>query len=394
VLSDPTALRPGSIHVGTTTRIDVLFGSLANSRGRDAVAVLMDGTGADGLDGLREVKARLGLSIAHDGLGDRRVDADYLLPPAEMPHVIQEYARILHDERNEAALLSSVPYVTALLSRRWSHPLTHLDQHVVVRALRRRMGVLALRDADDYLDRLRDDSCEARTLAHEALTRPHALFDEAASLFTLEREVVAPLVSGARERGAIRAWVPACGTGEDAYLLAMLLSEAAEDSCRFVIFATEASVRLPTLRRGEISAATHAALSPERRARFFEPMGRQLRLGPRLRSKLVVRAHDVLRDPPLAEIDVVLCRNLLADLEIRARYAALERLRHALSDRGLLVIGARDTLGLAGRQFARLDAPSGEAKMQILRKIAPPPVSAYPLSNDGGRSLVGRDRLE
>src|SRR5713101_1705135 len=51
---------------GAHTSIDLLFRTLADAYGKDAVAILLSGTGADGTLGLRRIKEEGGFAIAED----------------------------------------------------------------------------------------------------------------------------------------------------------------------------------------------------------------------------------------------------------------------------------------------------------------------------------------
>ena len=80
---------------GAHTSIDLFFRTLAKAYGKDAVAILLSGTGADGTLGLGQVKEEGGFVIAQDpdeaeyadmprsAINTSRVDL--VMPVAEMP---------------------------------------------------------------------------------------------------------------------------------------------------------------------------------------------------------------------------------------------------------------------------------------------------------------------
>jgi two-component system CheB/CheR fusion protein len=82
-------------HPGLAHSIDVFFRSLAEAVQERAVAIILSGTGNDGTDGARVVKAGQGLIIVqdpesakYDGMPRAAIAAglaDYILPPEEMP---------------------------------------------------------------------------------------------------------------------------------------------------------------------------------------------------------------------------------------------------------------------------------------------------------------------
>jgi two-component system, chemotaxis family, CheB/CheR fusion protein len=81
--------------------VDVLFRSLAADQGERAIAIVLSGTGSNGTDGLKEVKAAGGLilvqdpqSAKFDGMPRSAITAgmaDHILPPEAMPAVLLSY---------------------------------------------------------------------------------------------------------------------------------------------------------------------------------------------------------------------------------------------------------------------------------------------------------------
>jgi two-component system chemotaxis response regulator CheB len=88
---------------GVRPAVDPLFRSAARSYGRRVIGIILSGTGADGTEGIRAIKAAGGLAIAQDpteaefagmpGYAIRFDDVDYVLPAAAMGPVLDELAR-------------------------------------------------------------------------------------------------------------------------------------------------------------------------------------------------------------------------------------------------------------------------------------------------------------
>jgi two-component system CheB/CheR fusion protein len=96
-------------HPGLAHSIDIFFRSLAETAQERAVAIILSGTGSDGTNGARVVKARQGLVIVqepesakYDGMPRAAIAAgvaDYILPPEEMPRQLIEYVSHTSSER-------------------------------------------------------------------------------------------------------------------------------------------------------------------------------------------------------------------------------------------------------------------------------------------------------
>src|SRR5262249_49083731 len=96
------------------------------------------------------------------------------------------------------------------------------------RRIERRMSLHQIHDHAEYLSLLHEHRSELDILFNELLIGVTGFFRDPAEWDRLSREVIPAL---ARERtpvGALRAWVPGCSTGEEAYSLAIVFREAIE----------------------------------------------------------------------------------------------------------------------------------------------------------------------
>ena len=81
--------------------VDVLFRSLAADQGERAIAIILSGTGSNGTDGLKEVKAAGGLILIQDpptakfdGMPRSAIAAgmvDHIVAPEAMPEILVRY---------------------------------------------------------------------------------------------------------------------------------------------------------------------------------------------------------------------------------------------------------------------------------------------------------------
>src|SRR6185295_12005741 len=113
----------------------------------------------------------------------------------------------------------------------------------------------------------------------------------------------------------LRVWVPACATGEEAYSIAILLSEYArtlDSPPALQIFATDLDeVVLSEARSGVYPTSIETDVSPQRLQRFFIREHRGYRVRRELRECLLFAVHDLLKDSPFSRLDLISCRNLL-----------------------------------------------------------------------------------
>src|SRR5262249_1452679 len=152
----------------------------------------------------------------------------------------------------------------------------------------------------DYESLLHDDPSELEALVRGIPIHVTEFFRDAEAWDTLNGDAIGPLLDHREE--PIRAWTPACSTGEEAYSVAMLLSEQSELAGRppdFQVFATNAYPEiLARASRGVFSDKAIAPISPERRSRFLYAADGAWRIRRRLRERMVFAAQDLLADPP------------------------------------------------------------------------------------------------
>jgi chemotaxis protein methyltransferase CheR len=185
------------------------------------------------------------------------------------------------------------------------------------------------------------------------------------------------LLAAAHARGAseVNVWVSACASGEEAYSVAMLATEAfGHGRPPVAILATDISMR--ALRRAEEAAYSERStrdLSPARRDRFLVREGARSAVGEQLRSLVRLRRHNLVADPapPPGEVafDLVLCRNVLIYFGLETVETVVRSLESALQPGGQLILGATDRLTSSARRL-------GEIATSEARPAAPVPTWA------------------
>src|SRR5262249_50466063 len=158
----------------------------------------------------------------------------------------------------------------------------------VVRRIARRMQVSRTEDLREYYETLRDNTEEAQALLGDLLISVTTFFRDSESFEALKVQVVPALFDGREATDTIRAWVPGCATGEEAYSVAMLLLE--EGSRRdfrpgLQVFGSDLDSRaLGVAREGRYPASIEADVSEERLRRFFTREGDGYRVRQELRD--------------------------------------------------------------------------------------------------------------
>ncbi len=152
--------------------------------------------------------------------------------------------------------------------------------------------------------------------------------------------------------GPFRCLSAGCGTGEEAYSLAIALAEAKSrsPSFQFEVIGADLSARaVARARHGVYAAARGESIPPELRERYFTERDGRIAadaLKPHVRfARLNLCEPDSLL--PLGSFDLVLARGFLPSLTGEGRRAALANLAKALAPDGVLLLGPEDSIGEA-----------------------------------------------
>jgi two-component system CheB/CheR fusion protein len=373
---------------GRHVAVDLFFRTLADTHGSRAAAIVLSGADGDGAIGIKRIKERGGLTIAQDPTEADHESmprsamatgmVDWVLPVAEMPRRIIQYweterhiqlpaetgpqpAREIPPpgekapaEQHEAALREILSFLKVRTGRDFSY----YKRATIVRRIGRRMQVNWILEPEAYLSLLRTSPGESGALLQDLLISVTNFFRDREAFDALE-SVIPRLFEGKGPGDCVRVWVPACATGEEAYSIAVLLSEyagALDSPPSFQIFATDLDESaIQSAREALYPETISADLSEERLRRFFTKTERGYRVKRELRESVLFAIHDLLKDSPFSRLDLVSCRNLLIYLNREAQGEALQIFHFALNPRGALFLGVSDSVDEGSALFAVVD---------------------------------------
>ena len=370
-LLEPSAPR------GQRLPIDFFFASLAQDQRERGIAVVLSGTGSDGAQGVRAIKAEGGMVMAQsptstefDGMPRSAIATglvDYQLAPSEMPaqlyayatHAFGTMARPASDPmpNNDSALKK----IFILLRAQTGHDFSNYKPSTIHRRIERRMAVHQVETFDAYVKYLQQTPTEVEALFGDLLIGVTNFFRDPEAFQVLEQLAIPKLFENKPAGAVVRVWVTGCSTGEEAYSIAILLQErmaALKTPYTVQIFATDIDCRaIATARAGLFAASISADISPERLARFFtlEPDGSAYRIHKGIRDLMVFSEQDLIKDPPFSKLDMVTCRNLLIYMNVELQKKLIPLFHYALKPGGLLFLGTSEGIGEFDELFTVLD---------------------------------------
>ena len=375
-------LEPRAEVRGHQMPVDHFFLSLAEDQKNNAIGVILSGTASDGALGLKAIKAEGGITFAQDeksakygGMPHSAAAAnaaDFILPPEG---IAKELVRIsLHPYLPAKAralqnagkavdrfLLNGneLGEIFAVLKASTGVDFTHYKQATPKRRILRGMALRRIENIKDYVGYLEENPAEREALCQDILIHVTGFFRDPETFTALADQVFPEIIKNRGPQRPVRVWVPGCSTGEEAYSLAVALVEFLGKNATNMpiqIFATDIlDGAIHKARAGRYPENIASELSPERLERFFVRMDGGYEVSKSIREMCVFAKHDLTRDPPFSNLDLISCRNVLIYLRQELQRRAMAVFHYALHPAGFLLLGKSETIGRFPDLFASVD---------------------------------------
>jgi two-component system CheB/CheR fusion protein len=376
------SLLHGSLHLlppaaprGLRLPIDFFFRSLAEDQHERSVGVILSGMGSDGTLGLRAIKEKGGIvlvqdpaSAKFDSMPRSAVEAglaDFVAPAEELPDKLIAYSRHLPrmgkpDLHFDGKTQGGLEKIVILLRSHTGHDFTLYRRSTLHRRVERRIGVHKLGKIGAYIRYLQANPQELDILFKELLIGVTSFFRDPAAWQQLAKQALPALLAGRAAAGSVRAWVAGCSTGEEAYTLAIVLSEALKQiksasHITIQIYATDLDKEaIDKARQGLFPETVTADVSPARLARFFVKQEGGYRVNKDIRAMVVFAPQNLIMDPPFTKLDILCCRNLLIYLTPELQKKIFPLFHYSLNPHGVLFLGSAESIGGSTKLFTPL----------------------------------------
>jgi two-component system CheB/CheR fusion protein len=363
---------------GRRVPIDLFFRTLAEAYGKNAISIILSGTGTDGTLGLKRIKEEGGICIVqdpaeaeYDGMPRSAINTglvDLILPIAEMPQRLLNIKRgaeklklpAVEDDKLPPDLdAETLGEILTLVRVRTGHDFSSYKQPTMLRRIARRLHVHGLENLQDYLEVLREQPEEAKALLGDLLISVTNFFRDKEAFAALENVVIPRLFAGKTADDYVRVWCVACATGEEAYSVAILLAEFASkiaDPPKIQVFASDINEKaIAIARECRYDETISIDVSPERLRRFFTKEVNYYRVKKEIRDLMLFTPHNILRDVPFSRQDLITCRNLLIYLNRETQEKVLETFHFALQQDGYLFLSLSETAESVPALFTIVD---------------------------------------
>ena len=350
---------------GINLPIDSFFRSMAEEMGEKAICVILSGTATDGTLGLKAVKELGGLvmvqdpnSAKYDGMPRSAIATgmvDFILPVEKIPEELVRYVKAPYMGESKKVfitddqLANNIQKIFSLIRSSTGHDLSHYKQTTIRRRIERRMAINQINKISDFVKYLQQTPLEVDILFKDMLIGVTSFFRDPEAFKILKEQVLPGLLKNKDPDSLIRIWSVGCSTGEEAYSLAILFSEAlnmVKKHFNIQIFASDIDAQaIDFARLGSYPDSIAADVSQERLHQYFLKEGNCYKVKKKIRDRVVFALQNVIKDPPFSKIDLVSCRNLLIYMDSELQKKVLPLYHYTLNQDGVLFLGTSESIG-------------------------------------------------
>ncbi len=357
--------------------INTFFRSLAESYQDKSIAIVLSGTGSDGSKGISGVHDSGGFVLAQtpetckfDAMPVNAVNThnvDLVLAPEDIPMALLKYSKRTSNVELQMSMgafdaeVTEFSEVLVLLNNRYNLDFSQYKPSTISRRLERRLGYQKSATLREYIDLLLVNQDELEALYYDLLIGVTQFYRDKRAFNSLRNEIPKLLEEFDKEP-EIRLWVAACATGQEAYSIAMLMTEVMEQNPQwkkpFKIFATDIHNKsIQFASAGLYEKDELQSLAPSLKERYFNlHKSGKFQVSDEIRKPILFAQHNLLKDPPFTRTQFVSCRNLLIYFNNAAQQRVLSLLTFSLMNSGILFLGPSESIGQHESDFTTLDS--------------------------------------
>jgi two-component system CheB/CheR fusion protein len=253
------------------------------------------------------------------------------------------------------------------------------------RRIARRMQDIGVDGFAAYETRLKENGDEFAQLFDAILINVTSFFRDEVAWDFLAAEILPAVLEATDPAEPIRVWSTGCASGEEAYTLAIVLAEALgtdDFHARVKIYATDVDEDALTQgRHATYNARAVESVPDALRTKYLEPFNGGFVFRGDMRRSVIFGRHDLIHDPPISRVDLLVSRNTLMYFEAETQEQILRSFHFALRNHGALFLGKAEAIANRSQLFIPIDL-----KRRVFRKVPredAPPRERRPAQEDG-----------
>lgn len=355
--------------------IDIFFNTLGEEFKKNAIAIILSGTGSDGSRGIYSIKENGGTIIVQDpssaefdGMPKSAINTNTVNYTLN----IDQIAKMLINKSYKTANNNTykikdniAPEINHILLDIFKY--TGIDfraykNGTLSRRIEKRMSTNKISNLTDYLALLEKDNNEKNALKNDFLIGVTRFFRDEEAFVNLKQDVIPNICNSKKNGETIRIWIPGCSTGQEVYSIAILFSEYISENklnINFKIFATDIDPRgLNAASAGQYHTNIATDIEKKYHDKYFFKTGNNLQIIKEIRDCIIFSNHNLINDAPFINIDLISCRNLLIYLDNDIQKKVMRNFQFSLNLFGYLFLGGSESLGSVAKYFKTIHTKS------------------------------------
>jgi len=377
---------PSTPHMPTPS-IDIMFDSISKYKKKNCIGIILTGSGSDGALGVKKIKENGGFCIAQNtkeaefpSMPQSAINTDVIDKILNIDE-ITEYLKS-HTLKKKSTKISILPNILAsikkLLKDKENIDINKYKNDTVIRRINKRMLLTCKNTQEQYLDFLATDKQEAHLLHQDMLIGVTSFFRDKKSFQALEKKLTS-FLKEKPENYNLRIWSIACSSGEEAYSLAILISQISKKLKKnFIvhIFATDIDdealefARMASYSKNDLKEVNKNLID-----KYFVKTLDGYKVAGFITEQIVFIHHNLLNDPPLINQDVISCRNFLIYIKPGFQQEIFSLFHYSLKNGGILFLGKSESTLISIKYFLTLDNEHKIYKKERLNN--PPKISSH-----------------
>jgi len=210
----------------------------------------------------------------------------------------------------------------------------------ILRRIRRRMMIHGVATLEEYAKVVTEEA-EEIALFEELRISLAGFFLDAAIEHVLLNDILPRILENHQPSTPLRVWIPCCCGGQEAYALAIFLTEYLHEQKKELavqIFSTDLNkTALERSRAGVYEASELSGLSSRRRKQYFIKSSIGYQVTRQIRETCVFATQNLFKDPPFSHVDMIFGFSALCGLNHDSLDRAIRTFHYALRQDGCLL---------------------------------------------------------
>lgn len=249
-----------------------------------------------------------------------------------------------------------ISHILLLLRNATGHDFSQYKKPLLRKRIERCMSTQSINGSDTYAKYLSAHPAEMQLLLSELLINVTSFFRDPEAFQIIKNEILPLLFKNKGEGDFFHIWIAGCASGEEAYSIAILFREymdLTQNEIKVFIYATDIDERsIAAARAGVYGATIKENISQERLMRYFVKDGDTYCAKRSIRDMVVFAVQNIINAPPLTQLDLLCCRNVMIYLEPELQNRLIPIFHRALKPGGFLFLSPAESIGNHTARFS------------------------------------------